>query len=78
MMITGTATEVLRHSGQPPWSKLSTYNPPALQLPADPHDTESIAATPRVLSAAATSVAFPQAPFVSLMTNACVPRELSV
>ena len=47
------------------------YHPPALQLPADAHDTEVTLAFPPVLRAAVpgTSLAVPQVPFTSLTTN---------
>ena len=51
---------------------LSVYQPPAPQLPAGAHDTEAISAFPPWLRAAVpgTSSAVPQAPLVSLTTNA--------
>src|SRR5690349_8375541 len=55
---------------------LSPYSPPALQLPADAHDTEARSAPPPLLSAAVpgTLMAVPQVPLAWLTTNAW--REL--
>src|SRR5215469_3958182 len=52
--------------------ELSSYGPPALQLPAEAHDTEKISATPPLLRAArpGTCLALPQVPCTSLTTNA--------
>jgi hypothetical protein len=48
------------------------YHPPALQLPADAHDTEVISAAPPVLRVArpGTVSAVPQVPLTWLTTNA--------
>jgi hypothetical protein len=53
--------------------------PPALQLPADPHDTELTCAFPPALSAAVpgTSAAACQVPATSLATNACSWPDVS-
>jgi hypothetical protein len=55
-------------------------SPPALQLPAEAHDTDKARAPPRWLRAAVpgTSMAACQVPFTSLATNACSFPELSV
>ena len=55
------------------------YDPPALQLPAEAHDTELIGASP-VLRAAVpgTLTAVCQMPFTSLTTNAWMLKELVV
>ena len=52
--------------------ELSVYHPPALQLPADAHDTEKIPASPPVLRAAVpgTSIAAFQVPLTSFTTSA--------
>jgi len=48
--------------------------PPALQLPAEPHDTDVITAGQPLSRAAVpgTSSAFRQVPWTSLTTNACL------
>ena len=46
--------------------------PPALQFPADAHDTEMISNPPRAVLPG-TCCAVPQVPFVSLTTNAPAP-----
>ncbi len=63
-----------------PLQELSTYCPPALQLPADAHDTEMTDASPCTLRAAVpgTSMAVRQVPFTWLSTNTWVCPEPSV
>ena len=54
------------------WPELSSYSPPAVQLPGEVHDTELTCANPVWLSAAVpgTSLAVPQVPPVWVITNA--------
>jgi hypothetical protein len=55
-------------------SDKSTNTPPAVQLPAEAHDTDGIEAYPPALRVPepGTSVALPQVPLVSSTTNAWV------
>src|SRR5438270_7099538 len=60
--------------------ELSTYSPPALQLPVERHDIEATSAPPSPALRAAvpgTSSALPQAPPVSVATNASPPEPLA-
>jgi hypothetical protein len=61
------------------WLKLEVlaiHDPPAAQCPADGHDTEVTAAYASD-SRPRTSIAFPQAPFRSLTTNAWLMAGVS-
>jgi hypothetical protein len=52
--------------------------PPALQLPADAHDSDQIIAPVPSAAMPGTRVAVPQLPFTSLTTNGCCTPEASL
>jgi hypothetical protein len=59
------------------WLTTNAWDPPALQLPAEAHDTEVMAAVPRA-AVPGTSMAVCQVPLTWLTTNAWMLWELSV
>ena len=69
-------TSLTTNTCKVPWA--SRQYPPALQLPADAHDTELTTAYPPAFRAAVpgTSTAVCQVPFTWLTTNACLPELL--